>query len=175
MRGLRFTRAADKAIGRIETATALDRPAYAVETAIARPAQIAGRPANQIGDVLHGTGYGHPVHPMLVTIPIGTWTLAMALDLLATLGLVRKGGVAQAADLALKAGAVGAVAAAATGVVDWQHTNGRDRRVATVHGLVNSTALGLNLLSIVLRSQERYGAGRLASGAGWACMFVGGY
>src|SRR3954447_10207723 len=41
MRGLRFTRAADKGIGRIEAATSLDRPAYAVETAIARPAQIA--------------------------------------------------------------------------------------------------------------------------------------
>src|SRR4051794_29561338 len=153
MRGLRFTNAADKAIGRIETATALDRPAYAVETVMARPAQIVGRPANQLGDALHGTGYGHPVHPMLVTIPIGTWTLALGLDLLATLGLVRKSGVAQPADVALKTGAVSAIAAAATGLADWQHTNGRDRRLATVHGLVNSTALGLNLLSIVLRSQ----------------------
>src|SRR3954453_11953535 len=122
MRGLRFTRVADKGIGRIEAATSLDRPAYAVETAIARPAQIAGRPANQVGDVLHGTGYGHPVHPMLVTIPIGTWTLALGLDLLAILGLVRKSGVARVADVALKAGAVSAVAAAATGLADWQHT-----------------------------------------------------
>jgi len=175
MRGLRFTRVADKGIGRIEAATSLDRPAYAVETAIARPAQIAGRPANQVGDVLHGTGYGHPVHPMLVTIPIGTWTLALGLDLLATLGFIRKTGTAQAADVALKAGAVSAVAAAASGLADWQHTNGRDRRVATVHGLANSAALGLNLVSIVLRGQGRRGAGRLVSGAGWACMFVGGY
>src|SRR4051794_41804577 len=88
MRGLRFTRAADKGIGRIEAATSLDRPAYAVETAIARPAQIAGRPANQFGNALHGTAYGHPVHPVLVTIPIGTWTLALGLDLLAVLGVV---------------------------------------------------------------------------------------
>src|SRR4051812_17807152 len=55
------------------------------------------------------------------------------------------------------------------------HANGRDRRVATVHGLANGTALGLNLMSIVLRGQGRRGAGRLASGAGWLCMFVGGY
>ena len=175
MRGQRFRRAADKAIGRIETATALDRPAYAVETAIARPAQIVGRPANQVGDALHGTGYGHPVHPMLVTIPIGTWTLALGLDLLATLGIMRKTGAAQGADVALKAGAVSAIAAAATGLADWQHTNGRDRRLATVHGLANGIALGLNLVSILLRGQGRRGAGRLASGAGWACMFVGGY
>jgi len=168
-------KAADEAIGRIETASALDRPAYAVETAMARPAQIVGRPANQLGDALHGTGYGHPVHPMLVTIPIGTWTLALGLDLLATLGLVRKSGVAQAADVALKTGAVSAIAAAATGLADWQHTNGRDRRLATVHGVANGTALALNVLSIVLRGRERHGVGRLASGAGWACMFVGGY
>lgn len=90
MRGLRFTRAVDKGIGRIEAATSLDRPAYAVETAIARPAQITGRPAKQVGDVLHGTGYGHPVHPMLVTLPIGTWTLALGLDLLGALGIMQK-------------------------------------------------------------------------------------
>jgi len=122
-----------------------------------------------------GTAYGHPVHPVLVTIPIGTWTLALGLDLLAILGLVGKARADQPADVALKAGAVGAVGAAATGLADWQHTNGRDRRVATVHGLANVTALGLNLLSIVLRAQGRRGAGRLASGAGWVSMLVGGY
>src|SRR4051794_36850029 len=120
MRGLRFTNAADKAISRIETATALDRPAYALETAIARPAQIAGRPANQVGDALHGTGYGHPVHPMLVTIPIGTWTLALGLDLLATLGIPWAGGTARAADTALKAGAAGAPPPPAARPAGWQ-------------------------------------------------------
>lgn len=175
MRRPKFTRTADKAIGRIETATSLDRPSYAVETLIARPAQIAGRPANAVADVLHGTRYGHPVHPMLVTLPIGTWTLALGLDLLAALGIIRNKGAARGADLALKAGAVSAVAAAATGLADWQHTNGRDRRIATVHGLTNGTALGLNVLSVILRNQGRLRAGRMASGAGWLCMFAGGY
>jgi hypothetical protein len=120
MRSLGFTRAAEKGISRIEAATSLDRPAYAVETAIARPAQIAGRPANPVGNALHGTVYGHPVHPMPVTLPIRTWTLALGLDLLATLELVRKTPADQAADVALRTGAVSAVAAAATGLADWQ-------------------------------------------------------
>jgi len=51
--------------------------------------------------------YGHPVHPIAVTIPIGTWTLAFGLDLLAATGLLRDRGGAWAADLALKAGAAG--------------------------------------------------------------------
>ena len=170
----RFARAANAAIGRIEATASLDTPSHAIETAMARPAQIAGRPAGRIGDALHGTRYGHPVHPMLVTIPIGTWTLAFGLDLLAALG-ARSNGAARAADIALKAGAAGAVAAAATGLADWQHTNGRDRRVGLVHALVNSTALGLTLASIGLRGRGRRREGRLASAAGWACMVVGGY
>lgn len=175
MRRSRLARISNSSIGRIETAASLDGPSYAVETAIARPAQIAGRPAARIGDALHGTGYGHPVHPMLVTIPIGTWTFALGLDLLAALGVLRAGDSARAADHALKAGAAGAIAAAAAGLADWQHTNGRDRRVGMVHGLINSTALALNLASIVLRGRGFRSEGRLASAAGWVCMFAGGY
>ncbi|MDJ0391627.1 Rieske 2Fe-2S domain-containing protein [Roseomonas sp. E05] len=174
MRRPRFARTADAGIGRIETAAALDRPSYAIETAMARPAQIAGRPAGKLGDALHGNWFGHPIHPMLVTVPIGTWTFAFALDLLAVLG-IRPRGATRAAEIALKAGAAGAVAAAATGLADWQHVNGRDRRVGLVHAAANSTALALTLTSVLLRERGRVSEGRLASAAGWACMFLGGY
>jgi len=174
MRRPRFARIADTAIGRVEKASSLDQPGYAAETAIARPAQIAGSPAGKVGNALHGTWYGHPLHPMLVTLPIGAWTLAFGLDLLALLG-VRSRGMERGAELALKAGAAGAVVAAAAGMADWQHTNGRDRRIGMAHALVNSTSLGLNLLSIALRNDGDIRRGRLASAAGWACLFVGGY
>ncbi len=105
-------RGAEALIGRIESAEALDPPGYSIGNALARPAQIAGRPARRLGNALHGTGYGHPVHPMLVTLPIGSWTLALGLDLLAAFGLVRERGAARTADTALRAGALGAVATA---------------------------------------------------------------
>ncbi|MDQ2802474.1 MAG: Rieske 2Fe-2S domain-containing protein [Pseudomonadota bacterium] len=165
----------EAAISRIEAAGSLDGPGYAIGNALARPAQIIGQPTKPLRDALHGTRYGHPMHPMLVTIPIGTWTLALGLDILATLGVVRRRGAAHATDVALKAGAVGAVAAATAGLADWQYTDGRDRRLGLVHGLVNSTALALNLVSISLRRRGRRAEGRLASTAGWGCMFVGGY
>ena len=172
----RLARAADAGIGRIEAAASLDAPSHAVETAMARPAQIVGKPAERLGNALHGNWFGHPVHPLLVTVPIGAWTLAFGLDLLAALGLSRdRRGNARVADTALKAGAAGAVAAAATGLADWQHLNGRDRRVGTVHALANGTALALNLASIALRGRGRRREGRLASAAGWTCMFAGGY
>lgn len=169
-----FAKAANAAIGRIEKASSLDKPSYAVETAIARPAQIAGSPAEKASNALHGTWYGHPLHPMLVTLPIGAWTFAFGLDLLAVLGF-RSKGMERSTDLALKAGAAGAVAAAAAGLADWQHTNGRDRRVGTAHALVNSTSLALHLASVALRGRGHLGRGRLASAAGWACLMVGGY
>ena len=166
---------ADAAMAQIETATALDAPAYALETALARPAQIIGKPAEKIGAVLHGTYLGHPVHPLVVGIPIGTWTLALGLDVLAMLGLVRRKGAEQAAQTALTAGALGAVAAAATGLADWQYTAGRDRRVGLVHAVVNTTALTLNVASIALRRSGRRTEGRLASIAAYGCMSIGGY
>jgi nitrite reductase/ring-hydroxylating ferredoxin subunit/uncharacterized membrane protein len=166
---------ADGLLGRIEAAERLDGPARALETAIARPAQIAGRPAQRLGDALHGTWFGHPIHPLLVTLPVGTWTLAVGLDLLALLGLARRRPAERTTRTALVAGAAGAVASAATGLADWQHVNERARRVGLVHAAANGTALALMLTSLVLRGRGRRGAGQLASAAGWACMAVGGY
>lgn len=168
-------RAMDTLIGRIEAARSLDRPGYAIGHALARPVQIAGRPARHLENALHGTGYGHPVHPMLVTLPIGAWTLALGMDLLAVLGLARGREAARVADTALRAGALGAVAAAATGIADWQYSDGRDRRLGLVHGLANTAALGLNLLSLALRGRGRRGEGRAASAAAFGCMALGGY
>lgn len=165
----------DAAIGRIEAAESLDKPGHMLGRVISRTGQVAGRPSKRLANALHGRPYGHPVHPIAVTIPIGTWTLAFGLDLLAAVGLLRDRGAARAADLALKAGAAGAAVAIATGVADWQHLNGRDRRVGLVHGTVNATALGLNLFSVALRGRGRVAAGRWASGAAFAVMGIGGY
>jgi len=165
----------DAAIGRIEAAEGLDRPGYTLGKAISRTGQVAGRPSKRLANALHGRPYGHPIHPIAVTVPVGTWTLAFGLDLLAAVGLLRDRGASRAADLALKAGAAGAAVAIATGLADWQHLNGRHRRVGLVHGTVNTAALGLNLLSVALRGRGRVAAGRWASGAAFAVMGVGGY
>ena len=165
----------DDAIGQIEAAEILDRPGYGLGKAISRTGQIVGKPGKSLANALHGRPYGHPVHPLVVAIPIGTWTLALGLDLLGAVGLMPDRATKRAADIALKAGSAGAVAAITTGLADWQHLNGRDRRVGLVHGSVNITALSLNLLSSSLRGRGRRGAGVAASVAAYACMSVGGY
>lgn len=165
----------DQAIGRIEQAEWLDPPTYALGNALARLMQVAGRRSQLVRDAMQGSWLGHPLHPLLVTVPIGTWTLALGFDLLAILGFARAREAAPAARTALKAGAAGAIAGALAGLFDWQYTDGRDRRTGLVHGVVNSTALGLNLASISLRGRGRLAQGRAASAAGWICMFAGAY
>ena len=165
----------DAAVGWIETAERLDRPAYALGKAISRTGQLSGRPGKMVADTLHGRPYGHPVHPLIVAVPIGSWTLAFALDMLAAVGLLHRRSTIQAADVALTAGSAGAAAAIVTGLADWLPLNGRDKRVGLVHGAVNITALGLNLWSGRLRRQERRAAGVLVSGVAYATMTIGGY
>ena len=110
--------AVEAAIQSIEAARSLDHPTNAFGNVLARLVQVAGRPSETVRNSLHGTRYGHPVHPALVTIPIGTWTLAFAIDLLGVLGLSRGSEMDQVADIALKAGSIGAGAAAIAGIND---------------------------------------------------------
>ena len=161
------------AIKGIEAAGWLDAPAQAVGRIIARSGQVIGRPGKRLADGLHGSWYGHPLHPSLVTLPIGNWTLALGIDALSLLPLGRRH--AGAAEAAIRTGILGAIDAAAAGTADWQHTDGRDRRVGFVHALVNSTALGFNCASLALRRRGHPIQGRLASAAGWSCMVFGGY
>ncbi len=161
----------DAAIGKIEAAESLDQPSYALGKAISRTGQIAGKPSKTLANTLHGRQLGHPVHPLAVAIPIGMWTLAFGLDVLAGIGLLRDRAAPRAADLALKAGTAGAVLAIATGMADWNQLNGRDRRVGLVHGTINTAAVGLNVASIVLRGRGRLARGRWLSGG--AFVFTG--
>jgi nitrite reductase/ring-hydroxylating ferredoxin subunit/uncharacterized membrane protein len=163
------------AISQVEAAEWLDGPAYTLANAVALPQRLGGTPGKRVRNALHGTWFGHPVHPMLVAVPIGTWTLALGLDTLEALGADKGQGYGRAADLAVQTGAAGAVAAAAAGLADWQQTHGRARRVGLVHAVVNGTALGLQLTSIVLRRRGRRSEARLTSAAAWGTMFAGAY
>ena len=165
----------DVLIGLIERSDGLDRPGYSLGKAISRTGQIAGKPGKALGNTLHGRTLGHPVHPLAVAIPVGTWSLAFGLDLLAAAGVLRDRATPRAADLALKAGAAGAVLAIATGLADWQHLNGRDRRIGLVHGSINTASLALNVVSIVLRARGQLAAGRWISGAAFTFTGVSSY
>lgn len=140
----------------------------------AQAAFAAAGPARRtVEDALHGVWLGHPLHPVLVTIPIGAWSFAAVLD-----GACAASGredLAPAADLAVGVGLVGALASAAAGLADWQHTSGATRRVGAMHALLNAGAAALYTASWILRRRGRRSAGRGLSNIGYAVANASAY
>lgn len=84
----------------------------------------------------------HPIHPILVTLPIGLFVFSFVCDLIS-----RSRGTpiwSEVARYTLGGGLVGALLAAVPGLIDYGTVRApRPRRLATAH-------LGLNLLAVAL-------------------------
>ncbi|HEY0755756.1 MAG TPA: Rieske 2Fe-2S domain-containing protein [Ktedonobacteraceae bacterium] len=127
----------------------------------------------KLKDLLQGTWLGHPVHPIVTDIPIGSWTSTMLLD---ALSLVSENpGIEQAADATLLLGLFGSGASALTGLTDWSETDATDRRVGMAHGLLNGGALLSNILSYGLRRTGNRRAGIVAAGLGYTLTIAAAY
>ncbi|PRZ44334.1 putative membrane protein [Antricoccus suffuscus] len=61
--------------------------------------------------------YGHPFHPMLVTVPIGAWVASLVFDI-ASLIVSKPGFLVQGAEWLIAIGVLGALAAAMVGFLD---------------------------------------------------------
>ena len=94
----------------------------------------------------------HPIHPMLVGLPIGLWVFSFACDLafLAT-GFHLWG---EAAFLTIGGGIIGAFAAAIPGLIDFWSLRGNAFKVAMTHMATNVLSLTLFLMSFVSRAIE---------------------
>ncbi|HEV8616899.1 MAG TPA: DUF2231 domain-containing protein [Methylomirabilota bacterium] len=93
----------------------------------------------------------HPVHPMLVVFPLGLWVAALVFDVVyavtgnptwRTLALYNIG-----------AGIVGALAAAVPGFIDYTGMQGRAKKLATYHMIMNLSAVALYTLNAALRTK----------------------
>lgn len=125
-----------------------------------------GQPAQDIKDFLNGTWFGHPLHPVLVLLPIGAWSTAAVLDLLGEEG---------AADAAIGMGVLTSLPTAAAGVAQWQDIGGRPRRMGLMHAMLNSTALGLYVVSLIARRGGVRGLGVALSTVGLGLVGWSGY
>jgi uncharacterized membrane protein len=97
---------------------------------------------------------GHPVHPMLVVIPLGLFIAAVVFD-----GVAFAGGPPELGTVAfwnIIGGVVGGIAAAVFGLLDWRAIPPRTRakRVATLHGGINAVVLLIFGLVWTLRSTQ---------------------
>jgi nitrite reductase/ring-hydroxylating ferredoxin subunit/uncharacterized membrane protein len=109
-------------------------------------------------DLLHGTWLGHPIHPVLVQVPVGSWVSAGVLDAVPPLR--------PAATVLIGTGVAAAVPAALTGAADWSEQDTGVRRLGAMHAVANVAALGLYVGSLVARSRGRQTLGLVLSYSG---------
>jgi nitrite reductase/ring-hydroxylating ferredoxin subunit len=107
---------------------------------------------------LHGTWLGHPLHPVVVQVPVGSWVSAGLLDAIPPLR--------PAATVLIGTGVAAAVPAALTGAADWSEQEVGVRRLGAIHAVANVAALGLYAGSLVARAKGRGTLGRVLSYSG---------
>ena len=114
--------------------------------------------------------YGHPFHPIAVTIPIGAWVASFVFDLVAAFGEEPEV-FATGAYWLIVIGCVGAVAAALLGLLDLSviPRGTTAFRTGLLHMALNSGVLVLFLVNLVLRGGQGTDD---ASGAGIALSVV---
>jgi uncharacterized membrane protein len=96
---------------------------------------------------------GHPIHPMLVTIPIGLWVFSLVCDF----GYVFSGDErwATTAYFTLGGGIVGALLAAVPGLIDLLgFHDARAQRIGRYHLVLNLAIVVAQAASFWLRTQE---------------------
>lgn len=99
--------------------------------------------------------YGHPFHPIMVTIPIGTWTASVIFDIL---GLFAEDPTPYAigAQILIAIGIIGAVVAAVFGLLDLTRlaSGTPARRTALTHMTLNLAAVVVFAIGWAVRAAQ---------------------
>lgn len=136
------------------------------------------RAPRRLKTMLSGTWLRHPLHPLLSDIPIGSWVLAALFDIIWLISPKSWGWAAQAAVVVVIVGVLAGLAAVWSGMADWSDTYGAERSVGFWHGLLNTSALLLYIISLVFRFQApgwQSLTGAILGFAGVIVVSIGGY
>ncbi len=95
-------------------------------------------PVRPLKTFLNGTWLEHPLHPVLTDVPVGGWTVAILLDLIALIFGVQNLGLAS--GIAIGLGVLGALGAMVTGFADWMDVDPPELAIGVTHGLINIIA-----------------------------------
>jgi nitrite reductase/ring-hydroxylating ferredoxin subunit/uncharacterized membrane protein len=156
----------NNAIDALESVEALDGAALKLAGAVSNTV-----PVGVARDALAGTWLGHPLHPVLTDVVVGSFLSATLLD------LVDGHDSGRASERLIGVGLVTAAPTVASGLTDWAMTVYGDRRtrpVGLVHASANLTASALYAASLAARRRGDPGRARLLSLAGGAALSVGG-
>lgn len=102
-------------------------------------------PLRPLKNFLNGTWVEHPLHPMLTDVPVGAWTVAILLNLIALIFGVKILGLAS--GIAIGLGVLAALAAIAAGFSDWMDVDPPELAVGITHAIINIAATVLFAIS----------------------------
>ena len=102
---------------------------------------------------------GHPIHPMLVPIPIGLWLFSLVCDLIHAGGSTNPAW-STVALYTMGGGIVGALLAALPGLIDLLSLPAGPRKTALIHMSLNLTVVALYVINLWMRvsAPEKSGA-----------------
>jgi nitrite reductase/ring-hydroxylating ferredoxin subunit/uncharacterized membrane protein len=152
---------------RIGSLAALDGPARVIAGKVRA---LLGR--GPVKDALSGSWLGHPLHPLLTDVPIGTWTSATLLD------LVGGRDSRPAARRLIGVGLLAAAPTAWTGWSDWADSEPADdqvRRLGLVHASAVGSAATLYGASLIARRRGAHTTGVLLGLAGAGAVGAAGW
>ena len=115
------------------------------------------KPPRRFKSVLNGTWLGHPLHPVIIVVPIGSWLLTALLDIIWLASPASIVWAARGAEILVGVGILGALGAVAAGLTDWSDAYGAVHRIGFMHALFNSSAVVLYIVSFVLRLTQPAG------------------
>jgi nitrite reductase/ring-hydroxylating ferredoxin subunit/uncharacterized membrane protein len=150
---------------RIEELEQLDSVGEALKSLVDRYVH----PRTEVKDLLSGTWLGHPLHPVLTDVVLGTWTSSFLLD------LIPGRRTRKASDRLVDIGILAAAPTALAGLSDWADVWGRPRRVGLVHASANVVALYLYVRSSVARQRGRRLRGWWLSVTGFGVITTSAY
>ncbi|MGW2689710.1 Rieske 2Fe-2S domain-containing protein [Streptomyces sp. NPDC001414] len=147
-------------LDRVENAKALDH----VVTPVRKVVRVL--PLGPLRDVLHGRQLGHPLHPVLVQVPMGAWLSSVILDFVP--------GAGRSARVLVGVGTLAALPAGLAGWTDWAEQHEQQMRTGLVHAAANAGAVWLFGASFVVRGRRPL-TGRVLGLGGLVCAGVGGF
>ncbi|HEU0192447.1 MAG TPA: Rieske 2Fe-2S domain-containing protein [Mycobacterium sp.] len=162
---------AHKLTDAVERASMLDAPAKLLVSKLGWLSKSV-----KFKDLISGTDLGHPAHPPLTELVVGSFMSATMLDVFAP-----RAGVA-AANRLTGIGMAAFVPTALSGAADWVDTEYGDeksRRIGLVHAVVNVVALLLYCFALIARRRGSRGSATLLSLGGAGVLssagFLGGH
>ena len=104
--------------------------------------------------------YGHPFHPILVTIPIGAWVASLVFDIATKVNSAGSTAFVNASYWLIAVGVVGAVLAAVFGLMDLLTIprSTKALRIGLTHMAINLTVVGIFIGDFFWRHATATGA-----------------